>query len=365
LPGNGQGASDPPTISPDVIDSLETAIKTISSFDVTTKSIISHKIIHEKSKEEQDDRSRPKVVLRRPEPGENHQTHYHHRQILEGNSGHIDVIDTKSGKVTSSFAYTPDAERTFTPKAGAGSVQAPTVNLLSDGTDYRTAYRTLLGSVNLLKFLRQRTLTPVRAGEFPPHLIVVEAALGERKPEIDFPGWGARVAIDPTHGGLPAFVEVFDKDRGQERRRLRREIREWKALANGAFVPVVMVTEHYELDGARPFFGEAADQVELRVDVSRAQWNHKVAPADLTLAFPIGTRVFDRTRKISYVTGKADPGKHLDDLVDGALRVTPIRTDAPIPAPGWWQRYWVHFAAALALIGVATIVRVRKRRAHA
>lgn len=344
------------------LKSVSLSVQSLKSFSVTTDVTVTYLIIQEPvNKDAPVDYSKlPAFVSRLPNPGEVIKKRASYRQMQQDGSGRIDIFD-ESGKTHDSIAYTPDLERVYTPRTGIGSIQPLNLTIIPDGSDYRTSFQTIFGNVSLLRFLRQRKLQQSQG--FPSHLLGIHALPGEERPEVDFPGWGARIAIDPTHGGLPSIIEVYDRVGGKDRVRFRREVTGWGKLTNGLYAPTATVTEHFDLKSESQFFGKAVTRTELRVRPDGASWNTRINPTDLSLTFPVGTRITDRVRNLIYVTGKTDTGKNIDDLIEGATKIVPVTVGgAEPPPPNVLSRYWMYIAAVILVAVVVGAVRWRKLR---
>jgi hypothetical protein len=134
-------------------------------------------------------------------------------------------------------------------------------------------------------------------------------------------------------------------------------IRRFHEVSSGTWAPMEAV-HSYLLNG------QTATEVKLTVQMESSSWNLPVSDDVFALPFPVGTRVMDKTRDLAYITGKADAGKNVDTLLEGAHKVIGRKPVPPPELPTGWKRWRFPVlitANAVAATVFLALLWVRKR----
>jgi hypothetical protein len=221
-----------------------------------------------------------------------------------------------------------EAQKVYDKNHHRGRIQPFRGPTASDGELYAECYRSLLAGVDLVRCLRARkALSVVKIAESGNARIVLTAE-AEPAESIPLNAFSVRVVMDPRRGMLPVRIELCEGvDRtpslaasSQVFRRVT--VDEWLEVG-GLWVPLRATRETYSTSKAS--LGLPLSRVRLSVDRSRSTWNQRIPVEHFMVSFPIGTSVADELRKLTYTTGKADPGSHLADLADSAKDIVPLR----------------------------------------
>ncbi len=177
-------------------------------------------------------------------------------------------------------------------------------------------------------------------------------------------GWnqyGWRLWFDLKHGFLPKRI-----DRYRESRSVlfdRADVLEFYQLTSGTWVPTSVRISFYVMDKNAPLFGKVAIVADLKVDVANSHWNGALTDDTFSLSLPAGTKVIDKLRNIEYVTGAADPGKHIDELVKGAKEMAPIHSVVEVrQSTAWTWNLPLLVGLNVAVVALVIAILLAKRR---
>jgi hypothetical protein len=351
------GGQDLPKVS-NFLDSLETAIKSITSFDVYVQDTTEYYFSTEKDESGRQARA---VTLHSPPIIERTKS----RQMFAYNGWRrIEGRDSDTGKDGGVIVGADnEVERIHFPLRSEGAVRAAGGPSMSDGSDYFETFRTVTTSIPILVVFRERE-KEARIRREPSGRVVLEVDPTDVR-GMTYGGWGFRVYADPAVNLLPAVIEKYWIIKGKQVLLSRRTILERKQIAPGVAVPVKSVTHYFEPEKDSGKFGEVWKKVDLVVDVARSRWNHPIPQEAFRVPFPAGTRVIDEIRDVAFVTGKPDPGRNLADLAANARGLIRNVQYRPLPPPSYAWVWWAAAgsAAALALTGFALYRRRAGRRA--
>jgi len=314
------------------VDLLENAIQSIKSFDVKIETITRRFIlvdgetrISPQGKKEFNIKSRTKIPDGEMPPA----TSERFGQLFQGGKGRIDDFGDKGEVLPKSSVYTPSYFKTWNPMRHEASIQNPVLAQTQDGKDYRTSFATVIGSVNLIKCLRERTNVKL-AGQNGE--VTIEAP-PEPGRNIDFPNWGLRVTVDPSHGFMPIVIETLHFVEDRLVLMHRREVKHWKNVA-GVWVPTRVLTTHFDTNPRnKDTFGHRFSDVTLIVDEDQSSWNKEILENRFLILLPAATRVVDAQRSVMYVTEKDEVGDIVPDLAH-AKEVIPLNSHPLVSSSG-------------------------------
>ncbi len=255
-------------------------------------------------------------------------THFTRQVLSKEGKRRYELIPVKDKSWTEARVFDGEVVRGLTPKTGFGIVKARGPNedeFTPFYSSYAALYRDLPYGGSFFRLLRTRKGTRlVKPGLNDRDCVVVESP-----PEKggDYPNFGWRVKLDPTHVMLPIEIELY---RGSMKsREVLTRIQGFREVEAGIWAPV-------EATHAHEVRGETIATGKVVVELDRSSWNQPVSEELFTLPFPVGTRVRDEAHNLIYVTGKPDTAKNIDALLEGARKAHPIRPPAPPePATGW------------------------------
>jgi hypothetical protein len=142
----------------------------------------------------------------------------------------------------------------------------------------------------------------------------------------------------------------------------RSEVIKWHALDCGVRVPIHIRTTLFDAQPDKGTLGELDVERTLTIDVAKSSWNVQIPDQAFDLPIPAGANVNDDLRSVRYITGKADPGKNLEELAKQAKHLVPVATAAPVRTPGRWT-WWAAFPISIALVGCALYLWRKKGKA--
>jgi hypothetical protein len=350
-----RGAEDLPE-GPRLLDALEAAITAIKSFDVDVQvkyeAYFDEQIIENgKITVALDVFPAPKIRLTRS------------RQLFSNGWRRMEILDPKTGKLIELFGADNEVERILYNQRLEGTIRRAGSPGIDHGSDYQETFRTVYGQIQIRHVFRERIkdMRVRREGEGGRYLVLEVDPTAKRG--ITFGGWGYRVYADTSANLLPAVIETFDMKEGERFLTSRMTIRERKMIAPGVEVPVKAVTEYFGIVKELGKFQQVCQKAEFTVDVARSRWNEPIAEETFRVPFPAGLKVLDEIHDMAYVTGKADPGKNLDDLAANARGIiTNIRPALPRPSYAWL--WWLAAAVGGGLVALVSLFFYRRRSAR-
>ncbi len=364
-----------PSTDPDqAISLLEGAVQAIRSFDVRVeirlRFLIQSELVKDRYIDENNRVHFPVFKSRRLRPNEAPAMRHHYfRQVYENGKGRIEILEPSG---TANEVRTDDGEIAVASDVGRSEavIRKPSLNALLPGMDYRETYRSVMGSLSLLKCLRDRKphdcVSVIEPTADSPFLTLQAKPLPEPwTQDTSLHGWGFRARLDPRRGMLPAVIELDQPVQGKSFLYRRTTVNEWRQLAGGVWVPVKATSHIYFLDPSQELHGEVGNEIELVVDVARSSWNVAVPEGAFRLPLPAGTKVTDMERGVRFVTGQADPGKHLADLAAHARQVAPVQMGLPVQESGWSWLVWGLLSGGVVLVIVALHFYRKHRFKHA
>jgi hypothetical protein len=290
---------------------------------------------------------------------------YAFRQVFQKGKSRVEYLDPQSGDRTGCIVCDGEVEKTWDPARVAGSIRSPERSPTDEGMDYLTAFHNVFDRLSLLKCFRERN-NVVQVDPVPDRPdIILETSPVAPGNNIAFPDCGFRVLLDSQHGLMPRQIERFEEVQGKLCVATQRTVTEWKEVGEGVWAPTTIVTQIFDLLPEKGTFGEVYSEVVMKVDVARSTWNTDIPEETFELPFPAGTRITDFLRNVQYVTGKADPGKNLDDLAMNAQSLVPIATGRFTDGPRRTS-YWLTIALpVLVAANIAlALVYLRRRKAR-
>jgi hypothetical protein len=286
------------------------------------------------------------------------------RQVVEQGKGRFEFLAEKGGQPNIIVVYDGEVERVFKPRESEAIVRSPAGSVVGTGMDYLDSYRNITSRLDMMKCLRERKNVVVKPAE-PGSAVVILETRPDLKAAVDLHRYGFRVTLDPAHSFMPAVFETL-KDVGNELFVVRRStVAEWKKLNGGVWVPIKLVTSVFQDDPKSETFRDVNQDKVMTVDTAHSYWNLAIQEDTFVLPFSAGTKVIDFFRNVQFVTGKADPGKNLEDLAAHARNVGAFRTSfKDPPRPFGWLSWLLVGAGCLATCGVVggTVFYVRRRR---
>ena len=289
---------------------LERVGQSIWSFDVRAEVTIKFWLNSVQLGKRGPGNSIPIVRYEKLKPGESpKETKTYLRQVYKRGKGRIEFLDGPDGKPLKYQVYNSDEEKTWEPERSTCSIQRTSVNLLQRGGDYRETFKTVEGSLDLAKFVGDRSMVTVQKTD--RDLTIVIAAEPEPKPwkpTIDLPSWGVRAFLKPQYATMPRVIECYREFDGQMLVERRLTVVDWKKLASGVWVPLGASTQIYS--PRKEVFGELANEITLKIDPSKSSWNNEIPDELFDLTLPPGTTVTDMIRQVEYVTGNPDNARN-------------------------------------------------------
>jgi len=346
----------------DSIDLLNAATKGISSYDLKVSSYVKHLLAADSKTNDQGKTESIRRPLKAGEDAITDKTSY--RQVLHRGKRRIEAFEGSVDTPTLIMVFDGETERMLTGKRGSIRLLQPrTVEI---GADYLNLYRTVYGRYDIVTMLRQRSMVEAKTIGSKDKVGLTFDGAPEPDKEFPFARFGLAITADATHGLMPTMLEVYQNDDKLGRlTRFKTVIEKFKRLADGSWVPVQATTTFYEMKDPQ-FLRKPWLEVVTTVDEDNSRWNIAVPDETFTLQFPVGTNVVDEIRKVMFVTGKADPGRNIDDLLRNARNVVPIEPGTPIlseKSRGLGKALLTYLALALlALLSLFAFVYVRKVR---
>jgi hypothetical protein len=345
------------TEGPRLLDALEAAIDSIKSFEVhiqaKQETNFDEQIIeNDKVKKALNVFPVPKVRSTRS------------RQLFSNGWRRIEKVDPKTGELLEVLGADNEVERILSNQKFEGIVRRAGMPVgIAYGSDYQETFRSVYGPIQIRQVFHERIkeMRVRREGEGSRYLVLEVDPTPKRG--ITYGGWGYRVYADTAANLLPAIIETFDMKDGERFLTARMTVRERKKIAPGVEVPVRAVTEYFGIVKELGKYQQVAATVELTVDVARSRWNEPIAEEAFRVPFPAGLKVLDEIHDMAYVTGKADPGRNLDDLAANARGlITNIRPALPRPSYAWL--WWLAVAAGGGLAALLGFFFYRRRTAR-
>jgi hypothetical protein len=344
------------------LELLEGATQSITSFDlairVTKTSTLKWTIVtDEKTGEKQE-------VCRKLQANESPKTiQRYFRQVFQGGKGRIESLDRPMGKISGPvMVYDGETERVLDLRDNTGSIRSPNPEIVGQGEDYRSCFRSVAGRIGLLKFLRQRKDLTLKRDEMDQKLFVMETR-PHPMTDIDWPTSGFRLTIDPQKGFYPIVFEKWKEQAGKYFLFRRTSVNGWKRLNDGVWAPT-HATTYLFVPPPNPMWGELAMEIDLKVDEAHSSWNTAIPEERFRLPFPTGMKVYDHLRSTAYVTGKPDAGENLQDLATNARKVVRLPPERPIVTVAWYLPWLYGIAGGvfglLVLKGVMLYLRKRE-----
>jgi hypothetical protein len=357
-------ASDADIDLPQALDMLEASTEGIKSFDVQILLTIRQFIVTEKRNDTEVGKqlaaAAPQRKLLPNEKPQKSEEPYH--QVFQKGRGRIDLLETLGGLPTSTMVYDKEIQKRYYPKASSAIIDQRSSLALAGGKDYRESYRSLISGVPLVACLRERKKVLLTQPTADTPFVVIEAA-PDPGADVTFDKWGFRVSIDPGRGFLPVLTEIFEEVNGQRLPRIRREITMWKNQGGGLQVPVQTTMRGFITRHEKPeLIGALSIEQVMQVDQAHSTWNAEIPDNVFEIALPAGTRVTDAVHQVSYVTGKADLGKNLEDLAANGREIVPIYMGRPEPSKQSYLGMFIAGAVVVATISAFVIVVFRIRR---
>ena len=362
----GMGALMPPAYgaSPlaleDVLRSVETAAEGIRSYEVyltctrhwTLKTVVVGTMMDGPLEA-------PILEWRQREPGEDPETEvFLYRQVLApGGKRRIEQLDPQTEEPLRIVVSDGEVMRRMDKPKAAGSISS-LVKAVEDGHDYLGYLGNPFASGSIVQMTRNRqsrVLVEDDSGK-----VAFEARPGG----TSYASFGWRISLDPEHGLLPARIERYRHS--MKRLYSRTEVNEFREVEPSVWAPVDVTIQFYDSKPERATFGEVAHVIHAVVDQERSRWNLPLSDDTFRLAFPGGTRVHDTVRKVTFVAGKGDTGKNLDDLMKNAKDVVPFHDAAELgqlgPPTGRWGTWrWILVGLSVGLLVALLLVMGRKR----
>ena len=349
-------ARPPQPLPPETaIRQAEAAIGSIASYDVTYKVT---KYIYFDAKQDSRPPFKADDIVEYDPPLESVQ---HLRQISARGLRRLEVYDDPEYKrLAQLISSGPDTERVWIPNRLEAYIRKTDLNVVDPGAEYAETYRCVRGRLPLIQSLRERQTVTAQAAE-EGRLMVLECG-PSNEPGVHYANLGYRVTLEAKYGLLPTVIEWFTPGlKGPPVVSTRTRVTEFRRLPEGTHVPIRAVTDIF-----RPIPGIGADKpvirLDLVVDVVRSKWNEPIGDETFQVQTPAGARVLDTIKDVSYVTGKPDPGKNLDDLAATAGPFVQKVSRSMPPAASRWQWVWVGGGLALAVAVAVLVLRRRNRR---
>jgi len=287
--------------------------------------------------------------------------HQQYRQVFQRGRGRTELLDKEGRRISDITVYDQEIAKFFDSKSNSAVIgQLPESIIADEGWDYLRAFRNIQGQFAILDCLRQRKNVLVKQGSEDKSLVLETSPDPKAADKIDYPLNGYRVIIDKHRGFVPAVIERLTEIRGQNFTVRRTKVVEWHKIPGDVWVPVKVVTNQFNPDPDSETFGEAVNEAYLVVDIPRSTWNNEIPDDVFNFPLAAGTKVTDRLRQIQFITGKADPGKNLDDLVANARNITPYPVTKPTPSAEAGS-LWVPIAWGMAAVLSALVIWVSIR----
>lgn len=344
------------------VDLLDAATSQIRSYDVlleTTQRWLLKQV--RLGSPAPDGRSAPPVgPWVRLDPGEKPLTeNRYYRQVCQGRRRRLEVFDPDFKAIKSLVVLNGEESRTLN-RGIEGFVGPEPGQLVPEGTDYSTFYRTMWGLVDRVELLRRRKGTRLDAEALRRGAVVLE---GPPEEMTELQSYGLRVWLDPAHGMMPNRLEMYDK--APNIPSVSVVVDEFKELDGGVWAPIRATTAFYVPSGA--LTGQISSEVVATVDIANSSWNSNLDEGLFRLDFAPGTPVIDRGRNTAYITGGAP--QRLDRLAEEArasLRKHPyFREGTPPPQTAFFSLYsvrgWLVILNAVIVLAAAGWIWHRRR----
>jgi hypothetical protein len=330
----------------DVIAAFETATNAMTTFDVQvnvrTVSFFSEQVLV-------DGKPVPGWKDFKPHKVETAKS----RQMYSRGFRRIENINSQSGSPDIIIGADNEIERVLSNKDKRGTIRRAGGPALDWGHDYQDSFRSVCSAIPMMLILRERAKIVKTYWSHNYMVIEVEPASGT------YANYGFKIFADPTSNFLPAKVETFRVTNGERLILARMMVLKRMEVAPGLQVPIEVDTEFLSATKVNGRLGQPYMKVELRVDIEKSKWNKPIDNSAFQVAFPAGLLVLDEIREVMVVTGKADPGKNLEELAANS-RVIIRNIRPPITVE---SRSWIWWSAgAMGVAFVATLWWLFRRR---
>lgn len=331
------------------INILEASSNSIKSYEVysTVKTIIYFKT---------EPSTKKRVALEEPVVKE-----IYSRQLFQSGRHRVEIFDRPGGPLRKVTAGGLETDLLWLPKTFEAVINLPLPNVIENGADYRELYRNLVGTISMVQILRERKNLVVHREGDRNRFLVVETDPMPKEKDIHYSKWGFRVRADAALNMLPATLEIYEMIDGERFVTRRLTVTEHKQIAEGIYAPVKAVAELFDPNKTMGAFGTLANKQEITIDPNRSRWNIPIKDEALLIPLPAGAKVLDTIKNISYVIGKPDPGKNLDDLAAKAGHITPIYPARPAK-PKNWTPWIIAGCVATAMVAGLSFFFFRRKR---
>lgn len=337
-----------------LVDAIEASANSITSFDIYA-TVVRTVIVRYSAVEENGRRGREVGTLL----GKPSTSKMLTRQVYSTGRRRIEQLNPQTNAVSMVVASDGQVERVWHPTRLEAMIRRPGRPVFNGGFDYQESYRSFTGPISIPLIFREREKNiRVRKSEGNGRYHVIEAdpapghgfTMGNR---------GLRLFADSLENLLPATIETYRVVNGEPVVVTRKKVMERKKIADGINAPTRVLTEYYSPAKDDQYYKQLIAMAELKVDLSRSRWNVPIDNSAFTIPIPAGAKVVDTIRNITFVTGKPDPGKALDDLATGARGLITNTRQPPMPAPWAWY-WWV--IGLVAAAGVIVVTYLCSRR---
>jgi hypothetical protein len=350
-----------------ILDLVEGSSRAVTSFDVRVNCSMQYLLRSERAEENVSGKKVLKVKRRKLLPNETLGViHQQYRQVFQGGKGRIEALDKEGrGDIT---VYDQEISKFFHSKTNSAVIgQLPEGIVADEGWDYLRTFRNIQAQYPILDCLTQRKNVIVKEGGVDSSLVVVETSPDPKgTTKIPYPLNGYRIAFDKERGFFPAVIERLSEIRGQNFTARKTKVVEWHKITGGVWVPVKVVTNQFDPDPDSETFGEPVNEATLVVDIGKSSWNKEIPETVFDFPLAAGTKVTDRIREVQFITGKADPGKNLEDLAANARNISyyPVTKPPPPEEPRsiWVPIAWGTVAVVSSLLLWLSVHLLRKRR---
>jgi len=305
---SGQVASPLLSDVQSAIDAFEAASRAIRSFDldVTVDTIAFVGI-------DGDAANGAPLVIKKVPPEKQFKTLLGSRQVLSNGRFRIETTSVSKEAIQGGIITVWDGQESlaYDPAQQGAMIEGQSKTLpSSQGFVYQNLFRTLDGEYTYAELLRSRL-----GVTFTPTDQQTAVLFAPPQPGIRFGTFGIRFVLAVDKGLMPVEISLFPDGSPKPRSTYFIDLEKF-ASDDGSEVwaPVKANLVTYELDETQEFFGEPLGETHIVIDRSTAKFNTEVDPALFRVDLPVGTKVSDRIRDMSYVVGAESREKYLAEL---------------------------------------------------
>ena len=291
---------------------------------------------------------------------------FSYRQVFTdvGERRRIESFNAVSGQLQSVQIFDGERYETLSDLKHRGTIEKPRLEYVGNGRDYAMFYRNIAVKFPFGHILGQRTGVICQT-ERDSGLLKVSVPFGGK----DLPKYAWRLWFDPSRGLALIKNELFKRtlDSPFCRTEVGNKLHE---IEPGVWAPTDIVVSYFNAKKGTPHFGEITEVLHSVVDVTRSKWNTEPADSEFEMTFPAGTRIADQEIGMSFVTGKANAGSRIDELVKNARDKVAIVSFGPqtpeLPhSPTTRILLWLNIIVILGLMVLYLVRRHgRKRLTH-